>query len=85
MVSRAELAEIDPELVLADGFDDCIIGVTHIPGGEDVVAYNVQEVIATLRVRDGMAEEEAIEFFEFNVLGAYIGDRTPIFIETFTE
>jgi hypothetical protein len=25
-----------------------------------------------------MDEEEAVEFFNFNVMGAYVGDKTPI-------
>jgi hypothetical protein len=30
--------------------------------------------------RDGMTEEEAIEFFEFNVVGAYVGGGTPVYV-----
>ena len=26
-----------------------------------------------------MSEDEAIEYFEFNYLGAYLGESTPIF------
>ena len=33
--------------------------------------------------RDGMSHEEAVEFFEFNTKGAYLGPNTPIFIDTF--
>jgi hypothetical protein len=29
-----------------------------------------------------MSMDEAIEFFDFNVLGAWVGDSTPIFIRT---
>jgi hypothetical protein len=30
--------------------------------------------------RDGMTEEEALEYFHFNVVGAYVGKFTPVFI-----
>ena len=30
--------------------------------------------------RDGMTQEEALEFFEFNVVGAWVGEQTPIFV-----
>jgi hypothetical protein len=30
-----------------------------------------------------MSYEEAIEYFEYNVLGAYVGENTPIFIDNF--
>jgi hypothetical protein len=30
--------------------------------------------------RDGMHEEEAEEYFEFNVAGAWVGHGTPVFV-----
>ena len=30
--------------------------------------------------RDGMSNDEAIEFFEFNIEGAWMGDTTPLFM-----
>jgi hypothetical protein len=30
-----------------------------------------------------MDEDEAIEFYEFNVSGAYVGENTPIFVTVF--
>jgi hypothetical protein len=76
---RDELAEIDPDLLLMDGFDDCIIGICESFGGESVVAYDYDRVIASLESQ-GMSEEEAVEYHEFNQLGAYVGERTPVFI-----
>ena len=35
--------------------------------------------------RDGMNYEDALEFFEFNTLGAYVGKQTPVFVWTDTE
>jgi hypothetical protein len=35
-------------------------------------------------VRDGMDYDEAYEFFEFNTLGAYVGEQTPVFVWTDT-
>jgi hypothetical protein len=76
---RDELAEIDPDLLLMDGFDDCIIGICESFGGESVVAYDYGKVIAQLESQ-GMTYEEAVEFHEFNQAGAYVGERTPVFI-----
>jgi hypothetical protein len=28
-----------------------------------------------------MSKEEAIEYFEYNVVGSYVGEHTPSFIE----
>ena len=79
MSIRDELAEIDPDLLLMDGFDDCIIGICESFGGESVVAYDYHQVIASLESQ-GMTYEEAVEFHEFNQAGAYVGKRTPVFI-----
>jgi hypothetical protein len=44
------------------------------------VIYDEDKCIQILMERDGMTDEEAIEFFEFNVVGAYVGDHTPIYV-----
>jgi hypothetical protein len=32
--------------------------------------------------RDGMERDEAEEFFDFNIEGAYVGPETPVFISS---
>jgi hypothetical protein len=76
---RDELAEIDPDLLLMDGFDDCILGICESFGGVPVVAYDYDRVLANLQA-SGMTYEEAVEYHEFNQAGAYVGERTPVFI-----
>jgi hypothetical protein len=76
---RELLSDIDPDLLLMDGFDDCIIGVCESFGGIPVVAYDHEKVIANLESQ-GMTYEEAVEYHEFNQLGAYVGKQTPVFI-----
>jgi hypothetical protein len=63
-------------LLFADGFDKAIIGVEERAG---VVAYDIDKIIEILS-RD-MTEDEAVEYFEFNILGAYVGEKTPIYIK----
>lgn len=76
---RDELADIDPNLLFMDGFDDCIIGICEAFGSVPVIAYDYDKVIATLQ-SDGMTYEEAVEYHEFNQAGAYVGEQTPVFI-----
>jgi len=61
-------------------FDAAIIGVAERIGMDAVVAYDTTKIIEILCERDGMDDEEAAEYFEFNIAGAYVGERTPIFI-----
>lgn len=69
----------DGEMLIADGLDAAIIGVTE-GVSEPVVAYSYDKCIEIFRIRDGMTEEDALEHMSFNVTGAYVGTRTPIFI-----
>ena len=75
--------EYDLPLLTCDGMDDAIVGVAKFWGSKSnptiAVAYDYDEYIAGL-VGEGMTEDEAIEYFEFNVAGAYVGDHTPVFI-----
>lgn len=61
-------------------FDAAIVGVADRIGMETVVVYDTSKVIDILCERDGMDREQATEFYEFNIIGAYVGERTPMFI-----
>ncbi len=63
----------DEEFLLADGFDNAIIGFDEQSWR---VIYSVRKCINVL-MKD-MDELEAIEYFSYNVSGAYVGDKTPI-------
>jgi hypothetical protein len=67
------------EILIMDGYDDCIIGVVEQFGRPPIVCYNRELVIRKL-MDEGMSEEESIEFFEYNQIGAWVGDYTPCFI-----
>ena len=73
------LSELNPKALSADGFDDAIIGVAQRHGSEPLLAYSISKCLKVLVDRDGMSEEDAQEFFDFNVIGAWVGDGTPIF------
>jgi hypothetical protein len=82
---RSLLAEFNEEMMFSDGFDDALIGVCHQFGRPPVAAYDYEKCIGILVKRDGMSYQEAVEFFEFNVSGAWVGESTPVFIETVTS
>jgi len=75
-------AGFDPdehELLTMDGYDDCIVGVVERFGQEPIVCYDREKVICRLE-SDGMDRDEAEEFFQFNQIGAWMGDSTPCFL-----
>ena len=66
----------------ADGFDDAVIGTADVwrdGTREAVLVYSVEKIIEILE-KDGMTEEEAIEYISFNVEGAYVVPKTPVFV-----
>jgi hypothetical protein len=72
----------DEEFLSADGFDDALIGVAAIKQtAQFVLVYSRMKCIDILIKRDGMSFEEAEEYFDFNVEGAYMGEKTPIFVD----
>ena len=75
-----EISELNPEAMMADGFDDAIIGMCIQFGAEPLVAYNYEKCLEILVERDGITKTEAIDFMEFNVIGSYVGLNTPVFI-----
>jgi hypothetical protein len=78
--TREELAEqFGDDILLMDGYDDCVVGVVEQFGRPPIVCYDRDKVIRKM-VADGMTYEEAEEFFEYNQIGAWVGDRTPCFL-----
>jgi hypothetical protein len=77
---RAWIAEQNPEALLADGYEDAIIGVAERCSQPILVVYDAEKCIQILVDRDGMEPDEAREFFEFNTLGAWGGEGTPVFL-----
>ena len=63
----------EEEFLQADGFDDAVIGVEE---NEMRLIYSVSKCLKILE--QDMTELDAMEYFTFNVSGAYVGDKTPI-------
>jgi len=80
MYSVEKISEQNPEALLADGFNDAIIGMCMQFGQEPVVAYDYEKCLEILQERDGMDYEESNEYMEFNVVGSYMGINSPVFI-----
>ena len=67
------------EFLIADGFNDAIIGVDD---NSLRIIYSEKKCIYIL-MSQGLTQEEAIEFFDFNVRGSYVGEQTPIWCNDF--
>lgn len=67
-------------MMKADGFDAACIGVGSRCGAEEVLVYDIDKAVEILMKRDGMDVISAYEYIEFNCVGAYVGEQTPIWV-----
>jgi len=66
-------------ILKAEGFDGAILGLGRRCGQSDLLVYDADKCVAIL-MKDGMTDEEAMEYFEYNVVGSWMGEGTPIFL-----
>ena len=71
----------DVDILKADGFDDCVLGYDYNWDGVIRLIYSVDKIIKKLVKKDKMDIDEAIEYFEFNMRGSYLGEKTPIWCQ----
>ena len=77
------------EMLKADGLEDALLGQMTVDKWTDqpyeVLVYSVEKILNVLMERDGMTSEEAQEYFDFNIEGAYVGPGTPVYVYPFYE
>ena len=69
---------MDEDVLYADGFEEAFIGYSWRFSDGPLATYDMDKCIEIL-MRD-MDHDGAWEFFEFNTLGAWAGERTPVFV-----
>lgn len=67
--------------LLADGFEKALIGYGY-QHSKLLAIYDYNICLDILQIRDGMNREEATEYMDYNVVGSYVGEYTPIFLDT---
>jgi hypothetical protein len=63
--------------IILDGFDDCLIGIAEEFGNGPRLIYSKDRIIHKLQ--EDMTEEEAHEYYDYNILGGYFGEQGPVF------
>tara|TARA_R100000935_G_scaffold15629_1_gene31249 strand:- start:346 stop:606 length:261 start_codon:yes stop_codon:yes gene_type:complete len=69
------LEDAEEEILIADGFDDAVMGLEH---DSNRLIYSVSICVEILMDEEEMNEEDALDYFMYNVCGSYVGDLTPI-------
>ena len=81
--SNMVLSEYNEDMLFLDGFDNALVGIRIQKDYDMVAVYEDNKCISILIDNDGMDEEEAIEYFEYNVRGSYVGEHTPALLTLF--
>lgn len=84
MIDQEHLMEIleEEECLTADGFDDALVGCTY--GSNVVAVYDINKMVEVL-ICEGMDYDDAVEFLDYNVVSAHMGEKTPLYINFVTE
>jgi len=78
-------SDYSDKILLADGFDDAFLGIGENSDGNPVAVYSTGKCLDILAEQfedEEDPEGDAIDFFEFNVRGSYVGEFTPMFVNT---
>ena len=78
------LENIGDSALLIDGADDALIGFTN-HGNSPLLAVYEYDKLVDVFMNDGMTYEDAVEWVDFNIVGAWLGDQTPIIVMPFLE
>lgn len=65
----------------ADGYDKAFLGVFNRVGQPTVFVYDYNKCVELLMINENMSNEDAEEYMQFNVVGAWVGAGTPAFLK----
>lgn len=76
-----ELAKYNNDMLFLDGYDPkALVGVRIKSGSSIIAIYDDTLCLESLMDNDDMTEEDAIDYFEYNTRGSYVGENTPAFL-----
>lgn len=78
------LLQIDDSALLIDGADAALLGFTNRMNSPLLAVYDYNKLVDVF-VDDGMTYEDAVEWVDFNIVGAWLGEQTPIIVMPLIE
>lgn len=78
------LEQIDESALLIDGADAALLGFTNRVNSPLLAVYDYDKLVNVF-IDDGMSYEDAVEWVDFNIVGAWLGDQTPIIVMPIIE
>jgi hypothetical protein len=74
-----ENAQVPTGILLADGLDEGVVGYATVDGYERVI-YDYDACVSIFMKNNGWTYDEAAEWMDHNVVSAYVGSQTPIWM-----
>lgn len=78
---REIISENNPDAMLLDGFDDALIGMSECHRA----VYSIEAIIRVLMLENDMTEEDAWDYYGYNIACAYVGEFTPLYVYIYTD
>lgn len=82
IINNYDIDEYCEGAVILDGLDDAIVGIVEDFGNGPRILYSKPKILQILQERDSMTEQEAEEYYDYNILGLYAGEQNPVFLIT---
>lgn len=76
----ANFEEMGESVLLMDGFEEAFIGYSQRMNEPILAVYSWEKMLEVCMVRDGMTDAEAMDYIDYNCLGAWVGEQTPIIV-----
>jgi hypothetical protein len=68
-------------LIILEGFDSAILGVGESAGWDSpCIVYDYQKCLDVLVQKNDWEREDAIEWMDYNVINAHMGEGNPVFV-----
>ena len=77
---RKFLAELDPKIMCAGGYDSAVMGYSKVDGSFRAV-YDIEKMVNIFMTKNDASREEAWEYLQFNCWDQYVGKQTPIYVQ----
>ena len=71
-------------LVLPDEYAMALVGVAH-QFNKTLAVYDSRKVIEIIMDVQGITDMEAKDYFEYNIKGSWVGDNTPLFLDSLDD
>ena len=76
----SKFEEMEENVLLMDGFEEAFIGYSQRMNEPILAVYSWEKMLEVCMVRDGMTDAEAMDYIDYNCLGAWVGEQTPIIV-----